>query len=72
LVLAGVSSRGENHSSGIRFVPGKLIRFHGGFYSSKVKQSYKIVVYFLAVTRATRILNPRVALVSFGQISPLA
>ena len=26
----------ESHSSGIRFVPGNLIRFHGGFHSSKV------------------------------------
>jgi hypothetical protein len=26
----------ESHSSGIRFVPGNLIRFHGRFYSSKV------------------------------------
>jgi hypothetical protein len=26
----------ENRLGGIRFVPGILIRFHGGFYSSKV------------------------------------
>jgi hypothetical protein len=26
----------ESYSSGIRFVPGGLIRFHGGCYSSKV------------------------------------
>jgi hypothetical protein len=28
--------RDGSHSSGIRFVAGNLIRFHGGFYSSKV------------------------------------
>jgi hypothetical protein len=36
LVLTGVSSLRESHSSGIRFVPGIFIRFHGSFYSSKV------------------------------------
>jgi hypothetical protein len=29
-------SRGESWPSGIRFVPGDSIRFHGGFHSSKV------------------------------------
>jgi hypothetical protein len=37
LVLTGVSAGIEgNPASGIRFVPGNLIRFHGRIYSSKV------------------------------------
>jgi hypothetical protein len=50
----------ESHSSGIRFAPGNLIRFHSGFDSSKVTAKLKIRMYFLAVRDATRMVSPRV------------
>jgi hypothetical protein len=33
--------RDESHPSGIRFVPGNLIRFHSRFYSSKVMAKWQ-------------------------------
>ncbi len=33
--------RNDSHSSGIRFVPGNLIRFHAGIHSSKVMAKLK-------------------------------
>jgi hypothetical protein len=52
--------RDESHSSGIRFVPGNLIRFHSEIHSSKVMAKLKDSCVFLAVRDATRMGNPRV------------